>query len=176
MQIRPDILTRSGHYFDFITPEKSVIDIFDIATALSNICRFNGHTKGFYSVAQHSIFVSQLVPREHALVALLHDAAEAYVGDVTRPLKNLLPEYKVIEDRVHAAIFKHFGLDPKLPPCVKQADLVMLATEQKNLMADHDDEWALIKDIVPLDVIIVPMTPAKAALRFNERFNELYQQ
>lgn len=174
MDIRPDILTRRGHYFNFINPDESVIAIEDIATALSNICRFNGHTNTFYSVAQHSIFVSQLVPEEHALVALMHDAAEAYVGDVTRPLKNLLPEYKVIEDRVHTAIFKNFGLDPVLPPCVKKADLIMLATEQKNLMAEHDDEWALLKGIEPLNTVIVAMSPEKAAQRFVKRFYELW--
>lgn len=176
MTMRADILTSSGHYFDFINPENSVIKIEDIAAALSNICRFNGHTQSFYSVAQHSVFVSQLVPPEHALVALLHDAAEAYCGDVTRPLKNLLPEYKVIEDRVHTAIFKHFGLDPILPPCVKHADLVMLATEQKWLMPDHDDEWALIKGIEPLNAGIIPLAPYKSKQRFIERFNEFYQK
>lgn len=172
--MRADILTSEGHYFDFLLPELSTVDINDIATGLSQLCRFNGQCSPFYSVAQHSLLVSLMVPAEHALVALLHDAAEAYVGDVTAPLKQLLPEYKTIEARVHNAIFKHFGLNPELPPCVKQADLKMLATEQRDLMPPHADEWALIAGVTPSAIKISPMSAEAARGMFLNRFRKLY--
>jgi len=170
----PNILTRAGTYFDFMTPERSHIDIDTIAHALAHICRFTGHTSSFYSVAQHCVLVSQLVPPEHALVGLLHDAPEAYIGDVAAPLKALLPDYQAIEARVEAAVLGHFGLPAKLPPCVKVADLVMLATELRDLMPPHDDTPRDCIDGIPaLAQNIVPMQPYIARQMFLARFHEL---
>lgn len=172
--IRPDILLQSGNYFDFLVPHTCDICIEDIAHALSNICRFGGHTHKFYSVAQHSVLVSHEVDKDNlGMEGLMHDAAEAFIGDVSRPLKQLLPDYKVIEQRVEKAIFPIFGISYPLPSIVKHADLVLLATEQRDLMPEHDDQWALITNIVPLIATIEPWTPEQSFREFMMRYEEL---
>ena len=174
--IRPDILTQSGNYFNFEYPGTSEIHIEDIAHALSHICRFNGHTHTFYSVAQHSVLVSKVVAwidPSRQMEGLLHDAPEAFIGDVARPLKQLLPDYKVIEERVERAIFPIFGIQYPLSKAVKTADLILLATEQRDLMPEHDDEWALIKEIKPLQESIMPVSPGEAFRAFMQSYEEL---
>lgn len=171
--IRPDILTVSGHYFDFLNPENNVVRVTDIAHALSQVCRFAGHTREFYSVAQHSVLVSEIVSAENALIALFHDAVEAYIGDVTRPLKNLLPEYRAVEARLQADIFRKLGLPEEIPAEVKNADLILLATEQRDLMPEHDDEWSLIAYVDPLPDGISAWSPVESEEYFLERYKEL---
>lgn len=173
LSMNPDILTCGGHYFDFMKPEQCQVDIATIAHALAHICRFTGHVREFYSVAQHSVMVSYLVPPEHALAGLLHDAPEAFIGDVAAPLKQLLPDYKAIEKRVEAAVLGAFGLPAKLPACVKHADLIMLATEQRDLMPAIDHTWTTISGIEPLMMTIKPQTPKQAKVIFLQRFTEL---
>lgn len=112
-RLAPEIMTFSGRRIDLLSLNQNVYNILDIAHALSNICRFTGHTRSFYSVAQHSVLVSLLVPPEDALAGLLHDAAEAFLGDVTSPLNQLLPNYQAIERRIGKAILAHFGIDSK---------------------------------------------------------------
>lgn len=177
-RIRPDILTQGGRYIDFIAVDANVYDIEDIAHALANLGRFTGHTRTFYSVAQHSVLASLIVPAEDALAALLHDAPEAYLGDVAKPLKELLPDYRAIEERLERSLFAQFGVPYPLPASVKRADRIMLATEKRDLMPAHDracgsDEWALIAGIEPLADRIVPMPPWAAKQLFLARLDEL---
>lgn len=170
--VGPTILIANGTYFDFLDPESASFGIEDVAHGLSHICRFAGQCREFYSVAEHSVYVSLLVPPEHAFAALLHDAAEAFIGDVAKPLKDLLPEYKAIEDRVEKAVLGRFGLSKPLHPSVKEADIVMLATEQRALMR-NDDDWQYTHGRQPANIEIKALPPAEARALFLSRFGEL---
>lgn len=170
------ILTVSGDYFDFNNPEAHEFRIEDIAHALSNICRFTGHTRAFYSVAQHSVEVSYLVHPKHALAGLLHDASEAYLGDVSTHLKRMLPEYQVLEERVEAAIAKAFGLQYPLDEAVKRADLRMLVTEKRDLMKASKDTSVEWPDVKVAPIYIDPVSPFEARAMFLARYNELTEK
>lgn len=160
------IITRTGRYFDFIDPQPDQIDVEDLAWGQALTCRFGGQLKPgveFYSVAQHARLVASVVPFEHALAALLHDAAEAYTGDMVGPLKQLCPDFKAHEKRIEAAIFARFGVPLPLDPCVKQADLRLLRTEQRDLTAGAADNWNGLDAYEPLPEPIQPQSPAVAA-------------
>lgn len=172
MKMKPEILVGDNTYFNFMHPSKTAIGIETIAHALSHICRFGGHTRDFYSVAQHSVLVSTIVPNENALAGLLHDAAEAFIGDIPSPLKQLLPDFIVLEQHVEHAILSQF-LIAEIPQPVKYADLVLLATEKRDLMPPHDDEWTLLKNIEPLPEIIKPLPPKQAKELFLSRYRDL---
>lgn len=169
------------------------IDIVDIAHALSMICRFGGHCGAFYSVAQHSVHVAEQCPFELRTAALLHDAAEAYLGDIIQPLKRELylpritgnnpgwpivqPQaYREVERWAHRTIltalteYQH-GLGVETERTIHHADWVMLATERRDLMQDTDGEWACLDGISPATWRIMPWTPNVAKARFLERFN-----
>lgn len=171
-------ITSTGRRVHVLTPRPGDIDIEDIAHALAHVCRFGGHTLRFYSVAEHSILVSRLVPPECALQGLLHDASEAYLGDVIRPLKNQLRVYKDIEARWEAAIAEHFDLPWPLEPAVKRADMIALVTERRDLIAEPPvgDGLPWIKDelrVEPAPVPCMGWRPKRAQRLFLQRFQEL---
>jgi hypothetical protein len=167
------IITRSAKRFDLLEPAAHMVDPTDIAHALSMQCRFNGHVKTFYSVAQHCLVVAELVPAQYQLEALLHDATEAYVGDLVSPLKQALPEYRQIEMRVWHAICHRFDIEPVLPPSVHDADLIALATEKRDLMAPHPDAWPCLTGTHPAQFRIKPMTQPEAAQAYFDRLMQL---
>lgn len=165
------IRLRSGNDFNFDLKDNKYL-ISDIAHALANIGRYVGHTDVFYSVAQHSVAVSRLSP-SYPLWGLLHDASEAYIGDLSSPLKALLPEYKRLEKRVMAQICETFGLASVEPPEVKQADLTMLATEGRDLFV-HGWPYEEVS-APPVEDIIKPWGAGQAREEFIERYMEIVQ-
>jgi len=149
------------------------ITIGDIAQGLGNLCRFAGQCRTFYSVAQHSVMVSQLVPRELALAGLLHDAAEAYVADLPKPVKELVPEYRDIEDRIMGAVAERFALPWPLPPAIKEADMVALATEYRDLVPRKGTPWPCLEGVEPISEPIQALPPDFAADFFLARHHHL---
>lgn len=200
------IQTRSGRKFDLLNPKPEMVDPADIAHALSQICRFSGHCREFYSVAQHCVLVCQLVgemagvarPGEKDFevavmrAALMHDAGEAYYGDVVRPLKRVLEALigeddlanrdrvntlDIVMSRVDAAIGERFRLDDTylIESMIKQADLELLATERRDLM-EGGPEWSeLAKIAQPRSYTIVPLPPAAARDLWKLAYNALEQ-
>lgn len=163
------ILTHSGEHFDLLSPQPGMVKLLDIAHALAHTARFNGHTAWHYSVAQHSLLVASLVPAEHQLVALLHDATEAYLGDVTRPLKLLLDRYQQLERRVWHSICARFSLNPIIPDCIHEADRIALVTERRDLMPRDDAHWECRANVSPSPSRIGRWSPEKACNRFYAR-------
>lgn len=139
----PWIETVSGISFEFLEPKPEQIDIEDIAHALSMTCRYTGHCREFYSVAEHSSLCSLLLPPELKLAGLLHDASEAYITDVASPIKAHLSNYQAIEDGIMEVVAKKFGFEYPLHPAVKYVDLVMLSTEAWHLMGGQGKNWDL---------------------------------
>jgi hypothetical protein len=126
--------TYSGGQFWPLEPRVEDVHITDIAHAIGKLCRFSGHLKCFYSVAEHSIRVSRFVPAEYALWGLLHDAAEAFISDIPRPVKrNIGPTIGEVEERILRVVAARFGLPWPMSACVVYADNVLLSTEARDL-------------------------------------------
>ncbi len=168
------IQTFTGRAVWPLDPRPGDICAVDIAHALANLCRFTGHCRAFYSVAEHSINVSHRVPQEDALWGLLHDAAEAYLCDLPAPLKRL-PEfafYREAEAWLMAAICERFGLPSQQPASVTEADARMLATEARDLMAPPPMRWEL--EAAPYSFTMsAPLKPGAAETSWLGRFDTL---
>lgn len=159
--------TYTGRFYP-LTPRPEDIHIRDIAQGLGNICRFTGQCRTFFSVAQHSILVALLCPVEDRLWGLLHDAAEAYIADVSRPVKYLaeMQPYRNRERLIQSVIARRFGLSMPIPPTVKKADNILLATEARDLTRNGGRDWQLEEK--PMDERIVPWSPDAAGQTFYE--------
>lgn len=184
--------TFTGKAFRFDNPHVSSIVIEDIAHSLAMQCRFNGHTKSFYSVAEHSVRVSWAVEAASAgydnavdlgLWGLLHDASEAYTGDVVLPMKKqmrgsrllapaLPSDFDLVESRVQRAICHAFDLPDYEPKIVKRFDLVLLVTEKRDLLAPSDEPWPDY-GVEPLRHKLETWNPENARRIFLERFHDL---
>lgn len=179
MNLENCMLTYSGRYVNLIKPDPATISITDIAKSLSQTNRFGGHTRRFYSVAQHCVLASHLVPLKYRLHALLHDAAVAYFGDMVQPLKRLdgNAQFRAWENMMQAEIFDRFGLgleqSEECKACIQEADLIMLATERRDLMPPDTTPWPILEGIKPRNGNINPVSSLQAESMFLARFKEL---
>lgn len=169
----------SGARMDYDAPEESDVTLDDLASAVSNICRFSGHLPCFYSVAQHLVNTSRIVPSEFAFDALMHDTAEAFTNDLPTPLKWSLPIFKELEVKIESAMSRRFGFAYPYAPEVKLADTQMLLLEKKYVKLD-DREWPNYPDLDPaverellLKVDLKPWQPVRAKREFLERYGQL---
>lgn len=187
------IQTYTGRKFYPLDPRSSDVCIEDIAHALSLKCRFNGHCRTFYSVAEHSLSCACVVHEMgggsiEQMHALLHDAAEAYLPDIASPIKGMIsgrrerrePHYpfQYFESIVLAAIYRGLGVEQPTAEqmrLVRQADLIMLSTEKRDLMAPTEHAWQPLPD--PLEARIErTLWPSLAEDQFVRRFKALNTQ
>jgi hypothetical protein len=165
--------TITGRAFYPLDPRVDNVDPVDIAHALAMLCRYGGHVSSFYSVAEHCVLMSLAVSPENALWALLHDATEAYMGDLIRPLKRALPAYAEAEDRLMVVICERFGLGPVCPAEVKEADNRILRDERDALKSPPPMPWVSLENVPALGVPIGGWDPEYAKRRYLDRLDEL---
>lgn len=166
----PFIQTHTGRKVHFLDPTEDEIDIEDIAHTLSLLCRYGGHCKEFYSVAQHSVLCSREVDPYLQLEALLHDASEAYLVDMPRPIKRTLKEYTDIENRIQRVICKKFDINYPFHDDIHYIDNKMLATEAKTLMKTGEVFEGFPE---PFSWQVAPWSPQESKYNFICRFKEL---
>jgi 5'-deoxynucleotidase YfbR-like HD superfamily hydrolase len=175
----PYLQTVSGRWVNPFDPDPDQLDAGDIARALANQCRFGGHSRAFYSVAQHSVIVSRLVEErggdaDDCFAALMHDATEAYLGDMPHPIKHrseLGAAFKAAEDELEHALREHFRIKLDVPE-IKRADRALLATERRAFSAESW-HWPELEGVEPLEIELVAWSPDEAARAFAERYAEL---
>ena len=190
-----NIVTYTGRVFDLLNPKPEMVCIEDIAHSLAYQCRYNGHCKFFYSVAQHCVLMAENkdLPGD-PLQKLLHDAAEAYIGDLVRPWKNILlvnfPQLssmysaesvisvKSFENSIQIVIGEALGIDLTHSAEVKKADNIMMATEIRDLMPDmpSDHDWGVDLRNTVEGPVIFPWTPKYAEQLFLDCYLELAEK
>lgn len=163
--------TATGRAFYPMDPRPDEIHIEDIAAALSKLCRYGGHCKRFYSVAEHCVLMARAASPSVAFEALMHDASEAYLSDIIRPVKSSLPEYRVIEERLESVIAQRFDLVYPMPAEVKRLDNAILADERDQAMVTPPQDWCLPEP--PLGVTLQFWSPDKAEFEFLTAFRRL---
>lgn len=157
--------THAGLALDLLNPQPEQIDLADVAVALCRIPRFGGHTSVPYSVAQHSLVVAAILqaqgcPAQVVLQGILHDAPEAYLGDMPTPLKRLLKDYREVEERVWQTVALRFGMPGTLAPEVKQADQLALNAEAHLLLPGGPlNRWAGEKTPLPQKALALLQYP-----------------
>lgn len=161
----------NGGHFDYESPERSVYTIEDIARGLSHTARFSGQTDRVYTVAQHSVLVSKMVPPEHALEGLMHDAVESFLCDIPSPLKRMLPGYIELEKRAESDMCKRFGMKFPFHPSIKEADI-------RVFLAERRDMQPCVKEVCyegyePYANKIIAWDSHMSYIYFLRRFNEL---
>lgn len=169
------IQTFSGKAFHPLNPKVEEVCIEDIAHALSQQCRYTGHTHDFYSVAEHSIYVAMVLPTPYKLWGLLHDASEAYVADIARPLKPYLTNYLTIEETIMRIIAEKFHLDWPIPKIVHAADMAVFEAERKQVIGEWVQEAEQI-DARPVHVHARFLRPKEAEIAFLQVYRYLLLQ
>jgi hypothetical protein len=169
------IYLQGGGVFRILKPSPELIQPEMLAHSLGFLCRWTGQCDVFFSVAQHCVMVSKIVPPEFALQGLLHDASEAFIGDINRPLKAIMEELapgvlRDIEDGIHMAVAKRFSSGFPHVPEVKDADNISLATEKRDILT-VDEEWFGLPE--PLEQKIKPLGPIGARNLWLARYYEL---
>jgi len=162
------IKVAAGHDVNLANPDPGSIEIRSIAAALSKICRFGGHCPRFYSVAEHCIHATELAAADgvgiNPLAAIfLHDAAEAYIGDMVKPLKCMVPEFCVIEaaiERAFGVSFSHYSAS------IKKYDRAMLKAEKLSMWPDDCEKWSGFGDIENREVRFHFWSPHEAEMQF----------
>lgn len=170
----------SGHYLNLEDPQPDQFTLSDIAGALSKICRFGGQVNCFYSVAEHSWHCCQVakgdgLPLETQLAVLLHDAAEAFVGDVVKPLKVMLSDYKAIESNVVAAISKKWQVNFD-DPTIEEIDHAMLIAERRFLFTADKVKWTGEDTVRILAPSFECWTPMNAQILFTSLACSLFAE
>lgn len=165
----------NGTKLSLTKPDTKVMNIENIANALSMQCRFNGQISRFYSVAQHCLLVSEIAEKadsSHAFVGLMHDATEAYIGDLSSPIKQMLPDYQKLETLIWKKLCQRYELPTQLPKEIHIYDHIALITEASQLQKGNTwKTW--YPELEPSDHFIIPLNPPEAAKAFIERFKEL---
>jgi uncharacterized protein len=170
----PYIALGSGRSFHILHPSPDEFTSNDIAHGLSNICRYTGHTDRFYSVAQHCCHVHDVLPLEYRLWGLLHDASEAFIGDVSTPLKSLLPDYRAIEANIMRCILTKYHLSTEMPSIIKSADTALLLHEVDYLLPSVKvDDWNIDGKRIKNFKIVGTWLPQQARFEFLKRLNDL---
>ena len=167
-----ELKTYTGKFVNVFDLKESDISLIDIAHSLSNICRFCGHVSQFLSVAEHSVRVSRACSEENKLKGLLHDASEAYLMDIPRPLKHL-PEfkfYRLLEEEIQNKIFVAFGLSEGIPKEVHEWDNILLEIEQCSFMGKQDT--SLMKE-KPISLLTRTWSPAEAKAKFLNTYLQI---
>lgn len=173
------IKVASGHYVDLLNPDPATIDIRSIAAALSKICRFGGHCPKFYSVAEHCIHAASIAwnnfsDSKAVLAVLLHDSAEAYIGDMVKPLKVAIPKYQKIEKKIERAIEVAFDINfDQHRDVIKTCDRAMLKAEKTTLWPEDKEVWSGFETIANVDVDFGFYRPREAERMFIQMARSL---